>query len=107
VVIHLESKSKPIGKEPSIAYNISLFAVPILSLFIIALLKGSFSVMVDFATSLSFLSAPFFAWLNIRLIKSELFPTEHKPGKAHFIFAYISFGFLILFCLAYAYILIS
>jgi Mn2+/Fe2+ NRAMP family transporter len=105
VVMHLEEKNKPVLKQPSLAYNISLFAVPIISLITIGIMKGSFSIMVDFATSLSFLSAPFLAFLNIQLLKNKHFPAEHRPSNSFFILSYVSFVFLVLFCFGYLYVL--
>lgn len=85
------------------SYNISLVSIPIISWLIIFFQKGSFTLMVDFATTVSFLSAPLFAWLNLTLVKSKFMPTFSKPGTLYYAWAYFSLFFLILFCLVYVY----
>jgi Mn2+/Fe2+ NRAMP family transporter len=90
-------------KVLSIVYNFSIIIISFVSLLFIYNMKNSFKTMVDFATSISFLSAPVLAWLNISLIRREDFPNEYKPKKLFFIFSYGSFIFLTLFCLVYIY----
>jgi Mn2+/Fe2+ NRAMP family transporter len=87
----------------SFVYNTSILLISIISLFFIYNLNNSFKTMVDFATSISFLSAPILAWLNLSLIRKHNFPPEHKPQKLFFILSYGSFLFLLVFCLGYIY----
>jgi amino acid transporter len=43
---------------------------------------AAFKTLVDFATSLSFLTAPALAWLNHRAIHAPEVPPEHRPSRA-------------------------
>ena len=49
----------------------------ILSLFI-----GNLTTMIDFATTLTFLTSPVLGYLNLRAVCSEEMPPEHRPGRA-------------------------
>lgn len=84
-------------------YRIWIFIVPILSLAILYFLSGSFIHLIDFATGLSFLSAPFLAWFNYKLVTGNQMPKENKPGKAYKIFSLFCFALLIGFNLVYLY----
>ncbi len=37
--------------------------------------------LVDLATSISFLIAPFIAWMNLKLVFGRDIPVEHRPGR--------------------------
>ena len=38
--------------------------------------------MIDFATIVSFLTAPALGYLNLRAVTSDTVPDEHRPGAA-------------------------
>jgi Mn2+/Fe2+ NRAMP family transporter len=84
-------------------YNFSLIGICSISLAIIYQLKGAFTPMVDFATSLSFLSAPILAWLNLKVLRQPGYPHSAMPGKPFFAFAYASLLILIVFSGLYIY----
>ncbi len=84
-------------------YTIWIFIVPILSLGILYFLSGSFIHLIDFATGLSFLSAPFLAWFNYKLVTGDQMPAESRPGKIYKIFSLFCFALLIGFNLVYLY----
>jgi Mn2+/Fe2+ NRAMP family transporter len=86
--------------------NLSLFMIPLISWFIIYKMLGSFTGMVDFATSMSFLSAPILAWFNMKLVLSRDFPAEFRPGKSYIAFMWACLLFLVVFCLIYIYMLL-
>ena len=52
-------------------------------------------LLVKIATILSFLTAPFYAILNYKLITSNHTPKEHRPGLILKILSFIGFAFLI------------
>lgn len=58
-----------------------------------------FTVMIDFATTVSFLAAPALAWLSIKLLTGPHTPVEHQPGPKLRALAWTGLVFLILFCL--------
>ena len=82
-------------------YRINIFLVPALSLLILFFFTASFTILIDFATALSFLSAPFLAWFNYKLVISDHMSLADRPGKRYRIFSKICLGVLILFNLAY------
>lgn len=84
-------------------YRIAIFIIPVLSLSILFFLSGSFTILVDFAAGLSFLSAPFLAWFNYKLVTGKQMPEKHRPGKNYRLFSLICFAFLVLFNLVYLY----
>lgn len=88
-------------------YKVSVFLIPGLSLLILFFFTASFTTLVDFATALSFLSAPFIAWFNYKLVTGEQVPGKDRPGRNYRIFCMISFVVLILFNLVYIYTLLS
>lgn len=60
--------------------------------------QGAFNKLVDFATTLSFITAPALAWLNHRAITGSEVPAEHRPRGGMVAYSWIS----ILFWLAFA-----
>ncbi len=90
-------------KEKWKIYKVSIFIIPSLSLAILFFLSGSFTILVDFAAGLSFLSAPFIAWFNYKLVTGDQMPEQDRPGKIYKIFSLCCFGFLVVFNLVYLY----
>lgn len=84
-------------------YKISIFIIPVFSLSILFFLSGSFTILVDFATGLSFLSAPFLAWFNYKLVTGDQMPEEHRPGRPYRLFSLVCFSLLVLFNIVYLY----
>lgn len=88
-------------------YKLNVFLIPGLSLLILYFFTASFTVLIDFATALSFISAPFLGWFNYRLITGQQMPKEDRPGKAYRIFSLCCFTVLVIFNLVYIYTLIE
>ncbi|WP_138431074.1 Nramp family divalent metal transporter [Fodinibius saliphilus] len=60
-------------------YRLLLIIISALSLGVLYFLGDSFTLMVDLATTLSFLTAPVLAYLNYRLVTAEHMPADCKP----------------------------
>ena len=60
----------------------SLAAVMLLTLAVLALFIGNLTTMIDFATTLTFLTSPVLGYLNLRAVGSREMPAEHRPGRA-------------------------
>ncbi|MDT0649568.1 Nramp family divalent metal transporter [Autumnicola edwardsiae] len=106
VISELKNPEKNLSqdkKEKWKIYQVSIFAIPGLSLCILFFLSGSFTILVDFAAGLSFLSAPFLAWFNYKLVTGKQMPLKHKPKRNYRIFSMICFVFLVLFNFIYIY----
>ncbi len=84
-------------------YKISIFIIPVLSLSILFFLSGSFTILVDFAAGLSFLSAPFIAWFNYKLVTGNQMPLNDRPGKKYQVFSLMCFALLVVFNFVYLY----
>tara|TARA_X000001036_G_scaffold294166_1_gene273378 strand:+ start:2505 stop:3719 length:1215 start_codon:yes stop_codon:yes gene_type:complete len=73
---------------------------------IFSLLLDEMGTLVQIATILSFITAPFYAYLNLKLVTSDLMPSKYKPSKVLINFSYIGLIFLTLFALAFLKIII-
>lgn len=59
----------------------SMVALSLGALVVLWFLPSSLRGLVDFATTLSFLTAPALAWLNHRAVTSVEVPAEHRPAR--------------------------
>ncbi len=80
-------------------YVAALLLVTIGALIIILYFGQRFTLLIDFATTVSFLAAPVLAWINIRVITADFMPREHRPGPGMMRLAWTGFWFLVIFCL--------
>ncbi len=60
-------------------YRLLLVSIPMLSLGVLYFLGDSFTLMIDIATTLSFLTAPILAYINYRLVTADHMPEDCKP----------------------------
>jgi Mn2+/Fe2+ NRAMP family transporter len=59
--------------------------------------------MVTIATTLSFLMAPVFAWLNFKVVTAKHMPSEYRPGKFLRYLSWVGIIFFTLFSIIYVY----
>ncbi len=84
-------------------YRLLLVSIPVLSLGVLYFLGDSFTLMIDIATTLSFLTAPVLAYINYRLVTADHMPEDCQPKSW---LKWLSFGgllFLTGFALLYLY----
>ncbi|NIQ59662.1 MAG: divalent metal cation transporter, partial [Gemmatimonadetes bacterium] len=62
-------------------YWTALVALATGTLLVLGFFAGSLTAMVDFATIVSFITAPILGWLNLRAVTSQEVPPEHRPGR--------------------------
>lgn len=62
-------------------YWISGAVLGVLTVLAVIRLTGSLTAMVDFATIVSFLTAPILGYLNLRVVTGPNVPVEHRPGR--------------------------
>jgi len=67
--------------------------------------ESSMLFLIKTATVLSFLTAPFFAIMNLYLMKSKQIPREFRPGTLMTVYSLIGIIFLTSFCIYYLYFL--
>lgn len=82
-------------------YILLLFIITVLSLALLYFFSNQFTFFIDFATGLAFLTSPFIAWLNLKLVTSSSFPKNKRPKTLYYWFSQISFIFLVCFGLFY------
>lgn len=63
-------------------YWMSVITLAATTVLILQLFIGTLTAMVDFATIISFLTAPALGYLNLRVITSNEVPVERRPGRA-------------------------
>ena len=80
-------------------YVSALLLVTIGALIVIRFAGERFTALIDFTTTVSFLSAPLLAWLSLRLLTSRHVPAEHRPERGLLVLAWTGFGFLVAFSL--------
>jgi Mn2+/Fe2+ NRAMP family transporter len=69
------------------------------SVIIIMFFLVNMSSLILIATSISFLTTPIFAWLNLKLITNKNYPKEYHPSKQYIIICKVFVGILIIFAL--------
>ncbi|PKL95885.1 MAG: permease [Gammaproteobacteria bacterium HGW-Gammaproteobacteria-8] len=80
-------------------YLVTLALLSLGAWLIIDRFGSGFTRLIDFTTTVSFLSAPVIAWLNLKLLTGPNTPASARPGRAMRIWAWSGFGFLTLFSL--------
>lgn len=60
----------------------SIAVLGLLTVLILALFAGTLTAMVDFATIVSFLTAPVLGYLNLRAVTAREVAPAHRPGRA-------------------------
>ncbi len=90
-ILNLRSRKPIQGTVPSCGnlYWTSLAALAVLTVVILLLFIGNLTSMVDFATIVSFLTAPALGYLNLRAVTSADVPPEHRPGRAMLLWSWI------------------
>ena len=81
---------------------IILLAVGTVAIF--TFLLSEMVTLVQIATILSFITAPFYAYLNLKLVTSDQIPKEHKPGKGLIFLSILGLTFLALFAIGFLYL---
>ena len=87
-------------------YKFWLIVLSIGTICIFSFLLDEMGTLVQIATVLSFITAPFYAYLNLKLVTSNLMPSKHKPSKILINFSYVGLAFLTLFALVFLKIII-
>jgi Mn2+/Fe2+ NRAMP family transporter len=84
------------GKEDSLYRNWIIF-ISVISVVIIGKFVHNMKALIDFATTLAFLAAPLFAYINLRTVTSKHMPEGTRPSKGLIIFSWVGIVFLVSF----------
>lgn len=88
---------------PTSIYISVLVMVSVGALIIIAFIGQHFTRLIDFATTVSFLSAPILAWMSLRLITSPWVAKEHQPSTQLKWLSGVGLMFLLGFCVIWTF----
>ena len=78
----------------SAPYWISMVSVGGLTVLFLMFFVGSLTQMVDFVTTVAFLTGPILGYLNLRVVTSPRVPAEHRPGPWMRAFSYAGLAVL-------------
>lgn len=87
--------------SPSRPYWVSMVGVAVLTVLFLSLFAGSLTQMVDFVTTVAFLTGPVLGYLNLRVMTSSQVPPEHRPGTAMRLFSFAGLAALTLVAVAF------
>jgi len=73
----------------------------IVAVLIIGVFTSSMKILLDFATIISFLAAPFFAFINYKVVTSNFISQEHHPAKWLKTLSWLGIIFLLAFSILY------
>jgi len=90
------------GDDEGLPYWISGAVLGGLTVLVIAAFIGSLTAMVDFATTVSFLTAPALGYLNLRAVTAPHVPEACRPGPALRVLSYV--GLVLLGATAVVYV---
>ena len=79
--------TSPVSCGP--VYWWSLAVLVCVTLIVMVLFVGNLTTMVDFATTVSFLTGPVLGYLNLRAVTSDEMPVEHRPGRVMLVLSWI------------------
>jgi Mn2+/Fe2+ NRAMP family transporter len=92
----------PVAKKYSPKlYWIWVLFLSSVAVIIIGVFTSSMKILLDFATIISFLAAPFFAYINFKVVKSSFMPKEHLPPKWLMALSWAGIIFLVGFSLLF------
>lgn len=83
------------------AYLAALLGVSLGALLILQQAGAAFTRLIDFATTLSFLSAPLLAWITLRAVTAPHVPPAARPGPGLLLLARVSLLFGVAFSVAW------
>lgn len=84
-------------------YWIALILLAVMTVIVLQKFLGNLTSMVDFAATLSFITAPILGYLNLRAVTSDEMPLKDRPGRAMILFSYV--GLILLTAFAGFYLI--
>lgn len=70
-------------------YWLSLVTLAVLTVVVLSFFLTNLTAMIDFATIVSFLTAPVLGYLNLKAVTSADVPAEHRPGRTMLALSYV------------------
>lgn len=88
-------------QHADVIYLFWMIVLAVVSTVMIGRFIHSLKTFIDFATTLSFLAAPVFAYINYRTVTSDHMPVTARPGKILRVLSWIGIIFLSFFGMLY------
>ncbi len=88
------AETRPREEREGKGYWIGLLVLAALTIFVFARFVGSLTAMVDFATTISFLTAPILGYLNLRAVTAPHVPGAWRPGRGLRTLSYVGLALL-------------
>jgi Mn2+/Fe2+ NRAMP family transporter len=95
-VVNLRSGHSDEHAVPSAGriYWIALTALALSTLLVLALFAGNLTSLVDFATIVSFLTAPVLGYLNLKAVTSPEVAPQHRPTRGMLVLSWVGLALL-------------
>ena len=93
--------SPTMKRHSSKLYWMWILFLSIVSIIIVGVFTSSMKILLDFATVISFLAAPFFAYINYKVVTSDFIPEEYRPKKWLIVLSWMGLIFLVGFSIIY------
>ena len=90
----LRSDDPDAGGDDTRAYWIAVAVLGVLTVAVVSQLASSLTRLVDFATIVSFITAPVLGYLNLRAVRAPHVPREHQPGPRLVALSYLGLALL-------------
>lgn len=87
VIRTAETQSGHYGDTGTV-YQIAGLVLGVLTVIVVALFAGSLTVMIDFATIVSFMTGPILGYLNLRAVTGPNVATQYQPGRTLMVLSY-------------------
>lgn len=91
-------------KLPFLNYQFWIILLAIGTIGVFTFLLSEMGTLVQIATILSFITAPFYAYLNLKLVTSDQMPKEDQPGKGLVFLSILGLIFLVLFAIGFLFL---
>ena len=106
VLLGRRAENVEVGETGRIYWG-AMLAVGIVTPAVLALFASSLTSMVDFATIVSFLTAPALGYLNLRAVTGPAVPPEHRPGRGLLWLSWIGLVLMVGFGVVYLFALLG
>lgn len=88
-------------KHADTIFKVAVLALSVVTVIVIGKFLNRMTLLIDVATTISFLIAPVLAYMNLRVVTSENFPQDKRPSDNMVTYSWLCIIFLSLFSLAF------
>jgi len=92
-----------LAEDSDRVYWLSMVGQSAIALLVLLFFAGNLTTMIDFATTVAFMTAPVLGYLNLKAVTSSAVAPEHRPGSAMRILSWV--GLILLGGTGVAYVI--